>query len=95
MHVIVNDPKSVFTKQTEWTSCILNIVQHDIATFKIIKLHASIHLLYFTMAFAVSEQIQTASKPYSYLYILNACRTKCINLHFDPKFNPVFLYSYF
>ena len=37
MHIIVNDLKSVFTEQTKWTSCILNIVQHDIATFKLIK----------------------------------------------------------
>ena len=64
LHVIVNDLKSVITKQTEKTSCIFNIVQHDIATSKLKKLHASIHLLYLTMTFAVSEQIQTASKPY-------------------------------
>ena len=63
MHVIhvVNDLKSVFTKQT---SRILNIVQHHIATSKFIEWQSSIHLVYFTMAFAVSEQIQTASKPY-------------------------------
>ena len=64
MHLIGYDLKSVFTKQTECTSCFLNIVQHDIATFKLIKWHAWIHLLYFTMACAVSEQIQTVFKPY-------------------------------
>ena len=60
-----------------------------------------VRLLYFTMAFAVSEQIQTASKPYLNpfqqvcFFKLNACRTKCMNLHFDPKFYPVYLYSCF
>ena len=36
----------------------------DISASKLIKCHASIHLLYFTMAFALSEQIKTASKTY-------------------------------
>ena len=49
MHVIVNNLKSVFTKHKEWTSCILNFIQHDGATSKLIKLHPSIHLLYFTL----------------------------------------------
>ena len=26
---------------------------------------------------------------------LNACRTKCMNLHFDPKFYPLYLYTSF
>ena len=64
LHVIVNDLKSIITKQTESTKCILNIVQNDIATSKLIKRHASIIFLYLTIAFAVSEQFQTASKPY-------------------------------